>query len=312
MANFFLFQDTLKSEPEETQNTLQFLEEQDVVVPKKKKKYFIKQPETSQVIDSLASFSSTSQTTILPQKNDTLQKIIFTKSIFGNHLLIQKESSPNLRPIENHNWITLVISFAVVLLIMLRTFSRKKFNSNFKMLFSGRAVTQMMREERAFMNRASFSLSICFLIVLPLFLFQVTSYFGISAPGNTSFNFYLKIAGTIVAAYAMKIIVLKAVGFVFEADVMMNENIFSIFLFSEMLGIFLLPAVIGIAFVESIPPQYFIYSGLGLWTMVFIYRNFRGWISRSAEEQVSKFYLLLYLCALEILPLLVLIKLLDK
>ncbi len=315
MANIFLFQDTIERVTEEISNRLQLLEEEDVVVPKKKKKYFPRKTETPDSIPPLLTqtkIDSLSSSVSAPQKKDISEKIVFTNSIFSNHSLSQKNALPKALSVENQDWSTFLVFAAVAMPAMFSAFSRKAFRSNFKLLFSGKAVTQMMREERSFMNRVSLLLLTSFLVVFSLFLFHVSSYLGIAAAKNTPLYFYLKIAGVVLLLYAIKVVALKLAGFVFEATKMMNENIFHLFLFTEMLGVFLLPIIIGISFIESIHPKLFIYSGLILWALIFIYRNFRSWVSQCAMEQVSKYYLLLYLCTLEILPLIVLVKFFNK
>jgi len=78
------------------------------------------------------------------------------------------------------------------------------------------------------------------------------------------------------------------------------------------LGLFMLPVVMCLAFVKQISPLVFIYSGFGLISVFLFTRLARGLIIGFNSMRVSKFYLFLYLCTLEFLPLLFAVKFLVK
>jgi hypothetical protein len=98
-------------------------------------------------------------------------------------------------------------------------------------------------------------------------------------------------------------------GFIFQNEKEAGEYATTLFLFCNILGIFLLPVVIGVAFVKQVPPVTFIYFGMFIYALFIVIRLLRGIIIGVNSIRVSKFYLFLYLCTLEILPFVIMSKL---
>ena len=74
-----------------------------------------------------------------------------------------------------------------------------------------------------------------------------------------------------------------------------------------MIGIVLLPIISILPYVpDSIAPWVF-YAGFFVIILLYILRIFRG-LQISFKNRLSIFYLILYLCALEIMPTLILFK----
>ena len=83
-----------------------------------------------------------------------------------------------------------------------------------------------------------------------------------------------------------------------------------IFQMNQFLGILLIPVVIFIAYG---PPSFtagFIYLGVLLISLSFVVRVIKGVSSALKQKETTMFYIFLYFCTLELLPLIVLIKLL--
>jgi hypothetical protein len=86
-----------------------------------------------------------------------------------------------------------------------------------------------------------------------------------------------------------------------------KEYFFNIFIFNQMAGVVLFPIVLCILF-SKLTPELFLYPGIVICAAFFLLRLFRGFVISTLEQNVGVLYIFLYLCGLEILPLLVLIK----
>jgi hypothetical protein len=108
--------------------------------------------------------------------------------------------------------------------------------------------------------------------------------------------------------YAGKFISLKVMGYVFNAGELVNTYIFVVFMINKVLGILLIPFVLMLAF--SKPIYYPIAIGVGaiLTILLFLYRYLFTLTSVRNKLHISSFHFFLYLCAFEILPLLILYK----
>mgnify|MGYP001611693863 CR=1 FL=1 len=159
-------------------------------------------------------------------------------------------------------------------------------------------------------QRASVLLTIVFNLVAALFLYQLSVIVGWSSDFTGSgFSRFLIFTLAISAGYTFKYIILKFVGFVFQIDKAITVYIFNIFLINNVLGLGLLPVLISLAFLPFINALLVVKIAGIIALSAFIYSIIRGLTIGFGFPRFSSFYLFLYLCALEIAPLLVLIRL---
>jgi hypothetical protein len=142
-----------------------------------------------------------------------------------------------------------------------------------------------------------------------LFLWQAAAY---SSELDIQPVAALWIALTIFGVYVVKIISTRMLGFVFEVKEAAREYAYNIVLFNKTVGLLLFPVTLLLAYARQIPSSWLIGLGLGLWGLVLLYRLLRLSFIGFSVRGVSIFYIILYLCTLEILPVLVIIKLLIK
>jgi hypothetical protein len=86
-----------------------------------------------------------------------------------------------------------------------------------------------------------------------------------------------------------------------------DEYIFNVDLANQLLGLLLIPIVIGLAYIPF-GKEVFISIGLIIIVFLYLFRLGRGIRIGLAKLKLSYFYLFLYLCTLEILPLAVLVR----
>ena len=248
----------------------------------------------------------------MPQVKDSLAKDTIkgtAPSLFTGH-----EAQPrSLAPMPNERphsfWLFSILFTAFVIYVSLRVLYGKRFRQEIDAFFTSRTVSQMMREEYALSNRVSVGLSFLFLVLFSLFLYQCFSYYGYFGYENyTAPVFFVRIGMFVVIGFAFKLLVVRVLGVLFRLEGASNEYIFNIFLYHKALGLFLFPVTIAIAFVKEVPVDYMIRGGWILIGLVLVYRTLRTLLGGIQTAGVSKYYLFLYLCTLEILPLIVIIK----
>ena len=113
----------------------------------------------------------------------------------------------------------------------------------------------------------------------------------------------------ITTIYAVKFAAINLVGYVFQVQKEAKELMMSVFLFCNALGLFMLPLVICLSFVKQVSPLVFIYTGIAIIGSFILIRIVRGILIGLKSPRVSKFYLFMYLCTLEILPFILMVKL---
>ena len=138
-------------------------------------------------------------------------------------------------------------------------------------------------------------------------LYKINNRFDLVLKGSEAYLQFLFFVLFITLTYTAKIIFIKLASFLTQTYALANEYVLTVFLHSQVLGIFLLPFVVCAQF-SQYPIEFFLYPSLIITSLFFLFRWFRGFAISSLEQNSGLLYIILYFCTLEILPLFVLIK----
>lgn len=238
-------------------------------------------------------------------QNDSI--LINQFSIFSGHSLKPVHDSPIFNASSTSYWqgILLFVIFSIYVLIKIS--EPKKILRIFSSVFSLQEAKQLFREEFKLAKRMSLFMGICF-VLISAFLIQITNnYFGLILKEHSYLQQYLFFVLVISLAYLTKFIGNYALAFVSSNNELGREYLFNVVLFSQTIGIILFPLIVCLQF-TTYPLEWFLYPSLIICLGFYALRMFRTIIISVSEQSVGILYIFLYLCALEILPLLILIK----
>lgn len=212
----------------------------------------------------------------------------------------------NIIPSNYHfqpSWVMVIIVLSVMIIGYLFSAFNSRFVAVVKAFFTARFAEQLSREEHSLSHPSSVFLSLNFLMTSSLFiLLAIYSFDNSFIP--FSFPYYLLVFGIVLAIYFIKIITLKILGFIFDKTHVVNEYIFITYLVNQVVGIAFIPVIIFVAYGQPSFVNVFVYIGISLFALEFLIRVGKGAFAVLSSGEVTLFYLLLYLCTLEILPLL--------
>ena len=227
--------------------------------------------------------------------------------LFEKHLLGVQNEGPITNPLGNNYLLTGILFVLFVLFVWLYVTKRQRLIQIIKDFYQIQAGNVNRRYEFSNTNIVSIVLSIFFIATITLFFIQVTSYHGIRL--GYTYDIAILCASVISVVYAIKLIVIKLMGFIFQEQNKANEYLTSIVLFANVIGLFMLPLVICLAFLKQLPAALFVNVGMLLLVLFFILRLAKGMSIGLKSPAISKIYLFMYLCALEILPFILMFKL---
>jgi len=168
-------------------------------------------------------------------------------------------------------------------------------------------LTYNMREENGGLSGQYIILYLTYFINAAVLLYllgqKYTSFQG--------FTFFLYCLGGAAAVYISKHLILGLLGYVFPINRDISVYNFSIEAFNIILGLILIPLNLVIAFGPSELSDPFIYIALGLIGLLLIIRSVRGLFIAAPYMQKNFFQFFVYLCGIEIVPILLLIKLVQ-
>jgi hypothetical protein len=236
-------------------------------------------------------------------------KVFNYPHIFSGHEL--KATSLEPKPIEKNKtvWPVFVFLLGFVLLVTIRVTSARRFFLLLKACFTLAASRQLMREDYKLNKASSVLFSIVFLLHFSYFLYKINQFYGYIHYAFNDILFYFCIVLSVLALYFFKILMARLVARLVLAYTEMDEYIFNIFLSTNAIGLFLFPVIICLEY-AYIPAHYLMNIGLFILLLFYTIRILKGIVIAYVSGRFSVFHLFLYLCALEILPLIVLIKLL--
>jgi len=211
------------------------------------------------------------------------------------------------------DWLFLILVLLIALLAYMKIFYSKFLNRMLVAVFNNHLTNQIVRDESLLVQRASIILSVLFNVAAALLLYIISIRDDWSLGGmGPGFLRFLFLALLVSMVLAFKFVVLKICGYLFHHERETAAYIFNIFLINNLLGLILIPFVALMVFGQIVGLSILIKAAVVVAAVAYLYRLFRGVLIGFSVPSVSLFYLFLYLCALEIAPLSVLIKLIAK
>ncbi len=205
------------------------------------------------------------------------------------------------RTIESLDWITFILVGCVILVTVLRVVYPKRFDDFIKLPISNNYFLTKGKFEEL---KHPFSVLFFLIQVLTLSLFVFLFFLE---KRELSATIFIKITLASFTFILIKTCIEKLIGSIFDIETIINNYIFTKLSYRNFISLFLI--VLNFIFYFSVEPTMlllFIFSGfivlLNLFILFINYKNYRSLIFSNF------FYFLLYICALEISPYLILYK----
>ena len=195
-------------------------------------------------------------------------------------------------------FILVLLSFLLIALIKGMYWKHAKLF--FMGVFAQRYANQYLREENAFTERVNF---LTFLLMAINFTLIITKFQAVIDLPTIVSVFFL-----VVLFFLLKLILIKLLGFFFKVKDLAKLAIFFSLLFDKTLGFVLFPLVVVIYFFSVDISSTVLMISLGLFIILFMLKLFWLWKIGTNSFGLSQVYIFLYLCSIEIFPLLLLVK----
>jgi hypothetical protein len=179
----------------------------------------------------------------------------------------------------------------------------------FASLVNFNAATRLFHQRGYKTMYGALRLDFIFHLIVPLSVYQIATFFKVDIPGLPAIFFFFALLLVINGYFFAKILLYRMAGSIVMLKEQTEESVFNIKLYYKALGICLLPIVT----IHTIIPETNIIT---IWVMaaliviMYISTAIRS-IYLGNRKDISIFYLILYLCTLEILPLLLIFKLMG-
>jgi hypothetical protein len=213
-----------------------------------------------------------------------------------------------LRDVVTNEWFTVFIVLGLVAITMSKQLFPARFNDFIAVLGNSKYLKIYSRDQK-FID--GFDSLVFFNLIISLSIFGFLTYNTVFEPIKFEIVTFLKIIFGVTSLVLIKVLLERLIGSLFDIDKLIDQYLFQKTSYLNFSGFILLPINVLLLFTIT-PTRLMIYICIGL--MIFI--NFFGLITSFKNHQKmilnNLFYFILYLCALEIGPYLILFKLIAK
>ncbi|NVN93753.1 MAG: DUF4271 domain-containing protein [Bacteroidetes bacterium] len=235
--------------------------------------------------------------------------VVTRESIFTSHQLQLAHTKPIIRQEYSNDWIALLLLICFSLLAWILIFSHKRVKQIFKATYSNRTINQLIRDGDLFKERIAISFTFIYYLSFSLFVFQLCHYyFNLKLLGLYSLIFFLKLIVGITVLHILKQRATRLIGTIFKNNTASYVYQLNGFVFNIIIGIVLLPLLLFMVYSKGAICSFTIIFGIIFVVMLSLLRYIRYFIIGVSYSKFSQFYLFLYLCTLEILPILIIVK----
>lgn len=230
--------------------------------------------------------------------------IIEQPDMISNNWLI-KES--NISSDNATQWVLGVLIFITIIFAWIRVFNNKYLRNIRTAFFNNQWSKKLYEERNVISQRNSLVLNFFFIVNASLLLVYILKYFKYTLLGLGGLQTFFVFILLVSFIYFIKFFLLQLTGWIVMAKTHFGEYIHNVFIYNKLYGIILFPILWTIPFVDQKVSGILIFAAVGLFGTAYLFRIFRG-ILNCIRLNVSLFYLILYLCALEIFPMLIIYK----
>jgi hypothetical protein len=245
-----------------------------------------------------------------PEPRATLPAPVSSNEYYGSpHLLPLTSTEPIQLPAHQaFDWVIWVILLSLTMLALARFLFPARMQQYFKVILGMRFFNQMERDGTFFNETLNYLLLLNYLAAVALLI--TLSLFHFLEPGQPlealhPVAVYLLVFAILGLFYPLKSLLTGFLAWVFKTQGLNSIYQKNLFLYNHLTGILLLPFVAYAAYQGAVLA---LYMGWGLVAAGVLLKVFRYIFVANRIGGFSGYYIILYLCGVELAPLLVIIK----
>ncbi len=208
---------------------------------------------------------------------------------------------------DDYDWLTWVLIVSFLLIGWSRLFFSKYFMALMKSFHSYNYASSLYYGKNSLTIRASTLLNFTFFLTAGTFMFQCMNYYDISLSSLNPVIQFLLLPAFFLAWYIWNYLTTGFIGFVFLRQRSFHEYFHNYNLYRKILGIVLFPVIVVLQYISPEFKPLIMLIGSIVFGILYFTHILRGLLI-FIKKNISIFYLILYLCALEFLPLVVFYK----
>lgn len=213
---------------------------------------------------------------------------------------------------QAHYWTFGIILLLLMVLAFTRVFYSHFISDRLGAYTASRYLKQLIRKELVLYHPYSLITLVLFAMATSLvFLKTAQLYLPWILTGKPEYLWFLIGIGVVLVWIIGRAFVFKAVQFIIGSDFGQTENRYRLIIFNQVCGYALIPVVAMAYFIRSPLDEWLILACLAILGLNYLYRIGQSLIT-AYNYSTNLLYLFLYLCALEIVPLLIIVSVVNS
>jgi hypothetical protein len=208
-------------------------------------------------------------------------------------------------------WVIVIVIVLVLFTAVLNIWSSKDMSNVFQSFYNRKSISHTGKEDSPINAWTFIGLFLLFGFTCGLFLYLLTTGYYKVYYTIAGFQLFLTLSLVIITLFACKFLVLKFLGFVFDINKLVSEYISTLSLTYFNITFVFLPVALCFSLIADEFFPFLLIITLLLVIVIFVWQYLRSSVGIISNFRFHKFYLFIYLCALEICPILILIKALN-
>lgn len=245
------------------------------------------------------------------KKVDTAAAISFAQIVY-KHQSLNLSGKPlgmqeKIRKLSPKDEIFYVLLAFAALLAFCRFSYPQYFNNLFRVLFNTSLRQGQLTDQLVQAQLPSLFFNTLSMLSGGLFTYFTLRYFNLFQ-AEAPLQFMLQCTLGLILIYGIKFLTLKFMGWVTGFSAVTDRYVFIVFLINKILGIFLFPLAVVMAFASPELTKMALVAASLLVVLLFLFRFIRSFGLLRQQIKISRLQFLLYLVGLELLPVLLIYK----
>ncbi|WP_262248327.1 DUF4271 domain-containing protein [Parapedobacter soli] len=247
-------------------------------------------------------FADSLRQRVIVQNGDFMAWLAFARDL--------EEEADAVRHIRDQ-WVPIAIGLLLLLLGIVRISFPNEVLSIIQAFYNDRMLLQINKEDTLYSSWPFVFLYVLFGFAVGLFVYLCNVHYAGKGYSN-GLERFLGISFFVMTLFILKIITTRLLGYIFELQRVVREYVSILYLSYFNAALVFLPIVVVLSLVPRIYAVWVVPAALVVVLCLFVFRFGKTARNLLTNYPFSKFYLFMYLCCLEIAPILILVKVLGN
>ena len=212
--------------------------------------------------------------------------------------------------IHQPTWYFIYLFLLIVLFAWIRIYYGNILTQTFQASTNFQFASKMFNNNSQLQNQLDGVLYLFYILIMAFLLYYLEVRIGLFPYGLQGGVLFLFNLALLSAMFIGRVILHNTIGILFNHVRLVREYLYNMFVFNKLAGMIVLPLLFLLIYTEGILQEIFFWITIFAFSSIAVMRVIRA-VIYSYRKEVLIFYMFLYLCALEIAPLVLLYRWLE-